>query len=95
MKKIKIGVSSLTGEILEDFDKAKACNFCTHFKGYVGGYGLHSFGGFCDYIKEDVLGAYQGMYNRMAKDCDGFECKPDRLVEVEEEDAIATSPFIS
>ena len=86
MKKIKIGVSSLTGEILEDFDKAKACNFCSHFSGY----GLHAFGGFCDYIKEDVLGGYTGMYNRMAKDCDGFECKSDLLVEVEE-DAIATS----
>ena len=81
MKKIKIGVSSLTGEILEDFDKAKACNFCTHFRGY----GLHACGGFCDYIKEDIFGGYTGMYNRMAKDCDGFECKPDRLVEVNEE----------
>ena len=41
--KIKIGISSKDGAILEDFDKAKSCQFCTHFKGY----GLHAFAGGC------------------------------------------------
>ncbi len=78
MKKIKIGISSKNGDILEDFDKAKACNFCTKFHGY----GLHACAGHCDYLNEDIGGGYVGNYREKAKGCDGFDCLPDFLVEL-------------
>ena len=36
MKKIRVGFGT-NGDIYEDLEKCKACNFCTHFMGY----GLH------------------------------------------------------
>lgn len=77
MKKIRIGGSSLHGDILEDYEKAKACNFCTHFKGY----GLHACAGHCDYKNEDIGGGYIGNYRKAAKTCGGFDCNPKFLVE--------------
>lgn len=77
MKKIIVGTSSLYGNILEDLDKAKACQFCTHFKGY----GLHAWAGYCNYKNEDIGGGYIGNYEKTAKECDGFDCDPNFLVE--------------
>lgn len=88
MKKIKVGTSSLYGDILEDYDKARACNFCTHFCGY----GLHACCGHCDYKGEDIEGGYcqtQGLsgpcyvgnYRKVGKDCEGFDCREEFLVD--------------
>lgn len=77
-KKIKIGISSKTGDILEDFDKAKSCNFCTHFHGC----GWHACAGYCDYKKEEISGGYVGNYEKTAKKCDAFDCRPEFFVEV-------------
>lgn len=72
--KIKIGISSKDGAILEDFDKAKSCQFCTHFKGY----GLHAFSGRCVSKEKDI--DYFGKYRETAKECDSFDCRPELLV---------------
>ena len=77
MKKIKIGISSHTGDILEDFDKAKACNFCTHFVGY----GLHAVAGYCNFHEKEIGNGYAGNYNKVAKDCKNFDCLPKFMVE--------------
>ena len=58
-KKIKIGISNRVGDILEDYEKAKACNFCTRFLDY----GLHQFAGKCKVTGEDIN--YQD-YSKMA-----------------------------
>lgn len=71
--KIKIGISSKDGAILEDFDKAKSCQFCTHFKGY----GLHAFAGGC-LLKN--LEFEHMKYGETAKECDSFDCRPELLV---------------
>lgn len=70
--KIRVGVSSIHGEILEDYDKAKACNICTLFKGY----GLHCFSGYCTFYEEDID---YSRYSEMAKQCKQFNCIPDLL----------------
>lgn len=80
MRKIKIGHylrDGKTGDIYEDYDKAKACNFCIHFKGY----GLHGFAGRCFKFNKDITGGYVGNYSKVAQKCDSFECKPELLKE--------------
>lgn len=77
MKKIKVGTSSLNGDILKDYDEARACNFCTHFCGY----GMHACCGHCDYKGEDIEGGYVGNYRKIGKDCEGFDCREKFLVE--------------
>lgn len=73
--KILIGSSSLKGPIYEDYDKAKACNFCIHFRGY----GLHACAGHCFKLNKDIEGGYIGNYRKIGKDCDNFKCIPERL----------------
>ena len=60
------------GEILEDLEKAKACNFCTKFMGF----GLHWFAGKCKVTGKDIN--YQD-YSKTAKECKNFDCKPELL----------------
>lgn len=74
--KIIIGTSSKNGDILKDYDEAKACNFCIHFKGY----GLHALAGRCFKYNKDITGGYVGNYSKVAKKCNSFECIPDKLV---------------
>lgn len=73
--KILIGFTSIKGEIYEDYDKAKACNFCIHFKGF----GLHAAAGHCYKLDKDINGGYSGNYSKTAKECNNFECKPQLL----------------
>jgi len=70
--KIVIGCSNQNGEILEDYDKAKACNICTHFRCY----GLHGFLGFCTFYEKKIDYSH---YSDMAKQCKQFDCKPELL----------------
>ena len=72
--KIKIGHGTL-GDIYEDLEKVKACNFCIHFKGY----GLHACSGFCYKLNKELAGGYTGGYSKVAKDCTVFEVRPDLL----------------
>ena len=69
--KICIGYGT-NGEILEDYEKAKACNLCTKFMGF----GLHWFAGKCKMTGEDI---YYQDYSKMAKECENFDCKPKFL----------------
>lgn len=69
--KICIGYGT-GGEILEDLEKAKACNFCTKFMGF----GLHWMSGKCKMTGEDIN--YQD-YSKMAKECENFDCIPKLL----------------
>lgn len=75
--KIIIGHSSKNGNILKDYDEAKACNYCIYFKGY----GLHALAGRCFKFNKDITGGYVGNYSKVAKKCDSFECEPEKLVE--------------
>lgn len=74
--KIKIGHGTL-GDIYEDLEKVKACNFCTHFKGR----GLHACSGFCSKLNKELTGGYVGGYSKVAKDCTDFEVRPELLEE--------------
>lgn len=71
--KIKIGFGTL-GDIYEDLEKVKACNFCMHFEGY----GLHGFSGFCNKLNKKL--SYCD-YPKIAKDCTAFEVRPELLEE--------------
>ena len=72
--RIKIGHGT-NGDIYADLDKVKACNFCTHFKGY----GLHAFTGHCFKLNKDIDGGYIGNYSKVAKECNYFNVKPELL----------------
>ena len=74
--KIKIGHGT-RGDIYEDLEKVKACNFCIHFKGY----GLHACSGFCRKLNKELTGGYTGGYSKAAKDCTVFEVRPELLEE--------------
>lgn len=74
--KIKVGIST-HGDIFEDLDKVKACNYCIHFKGY----GLHACGGHCFKFDKDIIGGYIGEYNKVAKSCNDFEVRSELLEE--------------
>ena len=74
--KIITGISSNGGPSTMDYDKAKACNFCIHFKGY----GLHACAGHCFKLDKDIEGGYIGNYRKVGKDCDSFECIPKFLL---------------
>ena len=69
MKKTCIGIGT-DGEILEDYEKAKACNFCTKFMGY----GLHWVAGHCKESGEELCWSD---YSKKAKSCGSFDCRPD------------------
>ena len=70
--RIKVGIGT-GGDIYADLEKVKACNFCTHFKGY----GLHAPSGHCFKLDKDIGGGYVGMYSKTAKECNNFEVKPE------------------
>ena len=74
--RIKIGHGT-SGYIFEDLEKAKACNFCKHFKGY----GLHSCEGHCSKLNKDISGGYIGNYNKVANECGDFEVREELLEE--------------
>ena len=69
--KICIGIGT-DGEILEDLEKAKSCNFCTKFFGF----GLHWISGRC---KKNGKELFCIDYSKEAKNCNEFECKPELL----------------
>ena len=60
------------GEILEDLEKAKACNFCTKFMGF----GLHWISGRC---KKDGKELFCLDYSEEARKCEDFDCDPKLL----------------
>lgn len=70
--KIKIGYGTL-GDIYDDLEKVKACNFCIHFKCY----GLHGFSGFCNKLNKEITGGY----SEAAQNCATFEVRPDLIEE--------------
>ena len=70
--RIKIGHGT-NGDIFEQLQKVKACNFCKHFKGY----GLHWLSGFCSLKNETI----NGRYNTTAKTCGNFEVREELLEE--------------
>ena len=74
--RIRVGFGT-NGDIYTDLDKVKACNFCIYFRGY----GLHACTGHCFKLNKDIDGGYIGNYNKVAKDCDNFEVKPELLEE--------------
>ena len=47
--KIKVGIGT-DGNIFKELEEVKACNFCSHFKGY----GLHAFSGHCFKLDKDI-----------------------------------------
>ena len=73
--RIKIGHGS-NGDIFEELEKVKACNFCIYFKGY----GLHAFSGHCFKFDKDIIGGYIGEYSKTAKKCNNFEVR-NKLLE--------------
>lgn len=72
--RIKVGHGT-SGDIFEDLEKVKACNFCIYFKGY----GLHACAGFCNKLKKELTGGYSGMYSKIAQKCTDFEVEPDLI----------------
>lgn len=74
--KIKVGVGT-NGNIYKDLDEVKACNFCTHFKGY----GLHAVNGHCSMFDKDIDGGYIGNYTKAAKECNAFDVKRELIKE--------------
>ena len=76
-RQIKIGTSSLKGDIYGDYEEHKACNFCIHFKGI----GLHACCGDCVLNGKRIEGGYTGGYRKTAKECESFDCKPELLKE--------------
>ena len=60
------------GEILKDLEEAKACNFCTKFCGF----GLHWISGRC---REKGKELFTLDYEKEAKNCDSFDCRPNLL----------------
>lgn len=72
--RIKVGIGT-DGDIYSDLDEVKACNFCTHFRGY----GLHAACGYCSMLDKDIYGGYVGSYAKMAKECYAFDVKPELI----------------
>ena len=68
--KIRVGFGT-NGDIYADLEKVKACNFCTHFRGY----GLHACTGHCFKLDKDVDGGYIGNYSKVAQECDVFNVR--------------------
>ena len=60
------------GEILKDYEEAKACNFCTKFMGF----GLHWISGYCKEKNKKLISLE---YSSEAKYCDSFDCDPKLL----------------
>lgn len=76
-KMIKIGHylrKGVSGDILGDYEKYKACNFCIHFRGY----GWHWVAGHCKFHEGDIV---MFDYSKTAKGCENFDCKKELLVE--------------
>jgi hypothetical protein len=69
--KICIGIG-IDGEILEDLEVAKSCNFCTKFRGL----GLHYVSGSCKETGEELL---YSEYQKAARECGSFECRPELI----------------
>lgn len=72
--KIRIGFGA-NGDIYADLEKVKACNLCTSFRGY----GLHACAGHCSKLNKDIDGGYTGNYNKVAKECDYFNVRPELI----------------
>lgn len=72
--RIKVGHGT-NGDIYTDLEKVKACNFCTHFKGY----GLHACTGHCFKLNKNIDGGYIGNYSKVAKECNYFNVKLELL----------------
>lgn len=68
---IKIGHGT-NGDIYQDLEKVKGCNFCKYFKGY----GLHALCGYCSKLGKEIVGGYIGNYEKTAKVCPEFTVKP-------------------
>lgn len=72
--RIRIGFGT-EGDIYEDLEKAKACNFCIYFRGY----GLHACSGHCLKFNKDIEGGYIGNYIKVAKTCTDFNAIPNLI----------------
>lgn len=72
--RIRIGFGT-EGDIYEDLEKVKACNFCTYFRGY----GLHACSGHCFKFNKDIEGGYIGNYSKVAKTCTDFDAIPNLI----------------
>jgi hypothetical protein len=72
--RIKVGHGT-NGDIYTDLEKVKACNFCTHFKGY----GLHACTGHCFKLDKDINGGYTGNYSKVAQECNAFNVRPELI----------------
>lgn len=72
--KIRVGFGT-NGDIYADLEKVKACNFCTHFRGY----GLHACTGHCFKLDKDIDGGYTGNYSKVAQECDVFNVRPELI----------------
>lgn len=73
--RIKVGHGTTCGDIYVDLEKVKACNFCTHFKGY----GLHAHSGHCFKFDKDIEGGYIGAYSEIARECSDFEVRSELI----------------
>ena len=71
--KIKTGHGTF-GDIYNDLEKVKACNFCIHFEAY----GLHGFNGFCNKLDKKL---FYCDYPKIGKDCTDFVVRPELLEE--------------
>ena len=87
--RIKIGHGT-NGDIFEDLEKVKACNFCKYFKGY----GLHAVNGHCSKFNKDIDGGYIGNYSTTAKRCIQFEVKEELIEKPLEESSSKLSEEI-
>ena len=74
MTRIRVGFGT-NGDIYQDLEKAKACNFCIYFQGY----GLHWVCGHCSKLNKEIEGGYVGGYSKTAKECDSFTVRPELL----------------
>lgn len=72
--RIRIGLGT-NGDIYVDLDKVKACNFCIYFRDY----GLHACTGYCFKLNKDIDGGYIGNYNKVAKECNYFNVRPELI----------------
>ena len=72
--RIKVGIGT-NGYIYADLEKVKACNFCTHFRGY----GLHALNGHCLILDKDIDGGYIGNYSKVAKECNIFDVRQELI----------------
>ena len=73
--KIRVGFGT-NGDIYADLEKVKACNFCTHFRGY----GLHACTGHCFKLDKDVDGDVEDR-RQADRRGDAPEGRPERHLE--------------